>query len=123
MVFQKRSDELRTVYRISVTFRLPSILSAHALSIQAEATFSVLCWPSFSQYVSLKNIVPDDSDFMKACSAGDYESARNIALDGKGSPTDIDEHGQPALHVRGYILWRKKAEFYDRGRSGVVLMR
>ena len=124
MVFQNQWDELRTVYWVSGTFRLPSILSAYALSVQARATFSVLHWPSFSQSVSLKNIVPDDSEFMKACDAGNYESARNIALDGKGSPTDIDKHGQPALHVseRAQSIV-ENAECHNRGPSGVVLMR
>lgn len=108
IVLQSQRNEFRTVYRVSGIFRLPSILSAYALSVQAEAIFSMLHWPSFTQFVSLKNIVPDNSEFMKACDAGDYEKARSMALAGHGSPTDIDEHGQPALHVRNHgQSWKK----------------
>lgn len=104
MVFQTQWDELRTIYWVSGKVQLPYVLSAYALKVQIQATFSALHWPSLSQLVSLRNIVSNDSQFMKACDAGDYETARHLALSGKGSPTDIDEHGQPALHVREHNL-------------------
>ena len=121
IVFQTKWDELRTVYRVSGTVRLPSILSAYALKVQLQATFSALHLPSLSQLVALRNIVSNDSQFMKACDAGDYESARNLALGGKGSPTDIDEHGQPALHVHEHNFRWKKLIAVPKGHPGWIL--
>ena len=100
IVFESRRDQIRTVHQASATIRLPWVLYAYALDVQASLTFSLLQWPQFFRSISFKNIVPRRSSFMVACDKGQYVRARDLAIAGRGRPTDVDEDGQPALHVR-----------------------
>lgn len=50
--------------------------------------------------ITVRNIVPKDCEFMKACEEGNADFVWDMMVAGKGAATDIDEWGVPALHVR-----------------------
>ena len=95
----KQRSGMQSVYQILGTIRFPFILSAYAVRFYATMTSSMLHWPIPWQRVSVNNIVPENCDFMKACDEGNYTRALDLALNGKGRPTDIDENGRPAIGV------------------------
>ena len=103
VVFRSQCDTFQTTHRLTGILRLPTISSAYALVIKFEARLSALHWPVLLQSVSFKNVVPINARFMRACDAGDCEAVRDLAFAGEGGISDIDENGQPALHVSMFI--------------------
>ncbi len=91
---------LSSAYSVTSLLRLPYFFSDRAISIQAQLQCFQLSWPSISHSVTLKNIVSQNLRFMRACRAGTVGEVRKLAMSRQGSPTDIDEFGTPALHVR-----------------------
>lgn len=100
MGYQK--DELRSISWILGFLRLPLFLSSYAIYITVRLWLFRLNFPRLEHTVALKKIVPRQSSFMQACAAGEVHKARQLALSGQGSPSDIDETGRPALHVATY---------------------
>ena len=92
-------NDLRSTYTVSGTLRMPSVLAGYALTVRARLDLFKLSWPSISPTVGIRNIVPDNSEFMLACRAGNLAKVKELALARQGSPTDIDESGYPAIHV------------------------
>ena len=93
------SNNVRSNYRTAVLLRLPFWFSGFAIEAQAVICFSAFHWPSICHNLSVKSIVPCQSDFMKHCSSGDLEMVRFLVHTRQGYPTDVDDMGTPALHV------------------------
>lgn len=97
MGYQK--DELRSISWILGFLRLPCFLSSYALYITLRLSLFSLSHPRFEHSLAFKEIIPRGSSFIQACAAGEVEQVRQLALSGQGSPSSIDENGDPALHV------------------------
>lgn len=95
----RQTDELRSASWVIAFFRLPSVLSSYAVCITIQIWLFRLSWPSLKHSWALKEILPQDSLFVQACAAGDVEPVKQLALNGKGMPSSIDETGRPMLHV------------------------
>ena len=100
MALCRHWDDWKSEYGLLGHWRLPYFISAYAIAVQAQASFSVFHWPKICCTISVRNIVPGDSEFMTACSKGNLSDVRRLALARRGGPTDVDEYGQPAIHVR-----------------------
>jgi len=92
-------NDLRSAYIISGTIRMPSLLSGYAVTVHARLDLFKLSWPSLSPTIQLRNTVARGSEFITACRDGDVAKVQALALARRGSPTDVDEFGKPALHV------------------------
>lgn len=101
-----QKDDLRSCSWILGTLRLPWMFSSHAIYIAIQLWLFKASWPHLRHSISVKTIVPRGSKFMMACAAGSLRDVRQLALDGYGSPSSIDETGEPALHhaIRGGSL-------------------
>ena len=86
-------------YRLRGFLKLPHPLSRHALIVETKVFWLQMRWPTFSPSISVKNIVPRYSKFMKACATGDLFNVRRLVRNGHGSPNDLDEFGVPVLHA------------------------
>ena len=95
----RQTDELRSTSWVIALFRLPSVLSSYAVCLTFQLWWFTLSWPSLRHSLAIKEILPLDSLFVKACQAGNVEEVRQLALSGKGMPSSIDEAGRPMLHV------------------------
>ena len=93
-------DDWKSEYGLMGCWQIPYFDFAFSIALQAKASFSVVHWPKICCTLSVRNIVPWNSKFIKACSTGNLPYVRELALAGHGGPTDIDNYGWPALHVR-----------------------
>ena len=75
------------------------MLAGYAIAVNASVQRFCSGWPTLSHSIGLRNIVSSDSRFMKACDSGDVHLVREMMMAGRGRATDIDELGNPALHV------------------------
>lgn len=100
IVLNAHWNQLRSTYSISCLLRLPFMLSRYTIEVRAGIQCFTASLPSLFYSIGLKNIIPSDSRFMKACEGGDLETVREMMILGGGSPTDLDEFGKSALHVR-----------------------
>lgn len=98
----RQTDELRSTSWMIASFRLPSVLSSYVLCLTFQLWMFRLSWPSLRHSLAIKEILPRDSLFVKACTAGNVEEAKQLALSGKGMPSSIDEAGRPMLHVNDH---------------------
>lgn len=80
-------------------FRLPSLLSSYAVCITIQLWLFRLSWPCLRQSLTVKEVLPPDSLFVKACAEGNVEGVKQLALIEKGMPSSMDEAGRPMLHV------------------------
>lgn len=94
-----QEDDLRSISWILGFLRLPGVFSSYAVAYTVQLWLFKLGWPHLRHSLAVKRIVPRDSDFMKACAAGQLDTVRELALSGQGMPSNIDESGVPALHV------------------------
>lgn len=95
----RRTEELRSTFWMIALFRLPSLLSSYAVCVTIQLWLFKLSWPCLRHSLTIKEILPRDSLFVTACTKGNVEEVRQLALIGKGMPSSIDEAGRPMLHV------------------------
>jgi hypothetical protein len=76
------------------------MLSRYAIEVQARIQIFTASWPSLFHSISLRNVVPPHSRFMKVCKDGDLETVIETMISGGRSRTDIDEFGKSAFNVR-----------------------
>lgn len=98
-----QKDDLRSCSWILGVLRLPWMFSSNVIYIAIQLWFFKASWPHLRHSMSIKTVVPQDSKFMKACAAGSLEDVRQLALDGYGSPSSVDETGKPAIHVKAFM--------------------
>ncbi|KAL8776935.1 MAG: hypothetical protein Q9213_008076 [Squamulea squamosa] len=100
-----QKDELRSVSWMIALCRFPNVLSSYAVCVTVQLWLFSLGWPCLRHSLAVKRIIPYDSEFVKACAAGDVMKARQLAWSGRGSPSSIDETGKPyAISSGSYEL-------------------
>ena len=99
VAFRNHWNEWQSTYTVSGSLQMPSILSNYVVTVNIQLKLFKVSWPSIAPSLGLRNIVRFNSEFLKACRDGNIAIIRQLALNGKGSATDMDVFGRPAMDV------------------------
>ena len=106
-VIARYTDSKNVVSLTSLSIRLPRCLFHRVLALEVAVRQLQSCWNDISLLrgrLTIKNVIPDDCETIKACQQGDLMKLQELFGNGRAKPNDTTENGRTILQVCGILV-------------------